>query len=118
MNKPELLISFLGVAISLFSAFLGAFVAYRTIKKEVRQQQREDTDRLIDSAKKEYAAQRDFEHLRRNQEQLKEAIKLIQSELDEMQSNQKEIKGIFTVLLAKSGDSISGILGHIPQKKD
>jgi predicted nucleic acid-binding Zn-ribbon protein len=44
----------------------------------------EETRRKVDAEKKAYAAERDFNHLRGNQEQLKQAIGQLQDEVEEL----------------------------------
>ena len=64
------------------------------------------------SQKKAYAAERDFNHLRRNQEQMKESIKMLSSEVDELLADVKTLTAVFNLLLAKNNDSVSGLLGY------
>jgi hypothetical protein len=62
--------------------------------------------------KKKYAAERDFQHLRRNQEQMKESIKHITTEIDLLSDDMKTLTACFNLLLNQSGQTVSGILGH------
>jgi hypothetical protein len=66
------------------------------------------------SIEKRYAAERDFSHLRRNQEQISNSLGLIDKELDERFHNLNmelvQIKSLLMAILAKSGDSVSSIL--------
>ncbi len=64
------------------------------------------------SQKKAYAAERDFNHLRRNQEQMKESIKMLSEEVDELMADMKTLTAVFNVLLAKTDESVSSILGY------
>ncbi|KAM3102105.1 hypothetical protein ACKFKH_32440 [Phormidesmis sp. 146-20] len=62
--------------------------------------------------KKKYAAERDFQHLRRNQEQMKLAIEHITKEIDLLSDDMKTLTAVFNVLLSKDGQTVSGILGY------
>lgn len=62
--------------------------------------------------KKAYAAQRDFEHLRRNQEQMKQGIEQLMKEVDALGDDMKTQSALFNLLMARSGESVSGILGY------
>ncbi len=68
------------------------------------------------SVQKRYAAERDFQHLRRNQEQLLEAVRQVQSELDDLSDELRNLARVAQILLAKQGDSVSALLGY--RKKD
>lgn len=63
------------------------------------------------SQKKAYAAERDFQHLRRNQEQMKLAIENLASEVDDLSDSMKTMTAVFNMLIIKTGQSVSGILG-------
>ena len=76
-----------GFLFSVFTATVGWLVAYLSAKKQNQalakqraQLEREATEKAV---KKEYAAERDFAHLRRNQEQLIENIKTLTEDFDE-----------------------------------
>lgn len=56
-----------------------------------------------------YAAQRDFEHLRRNQEQLKTAVADIQDELEKMQEDNVRLKTQLEMFLSMLRAEIKGI---------
>jgi hypothetical protein len=68
------------------------------------------------SERKRYAAEREFIHLRNNQEQMKQSLALLSEEFDEMASDFKTQNACFQVLLAKSGETVSGIFAHKPRK--
>ncbi|MBD2090983.1 hypothetical protein H6F67_14095 [Microcoleus sp. FACHB-1515] len=55
----------------------------RTINRDWAERWEKEMKTRTEVQIKEYAAQRDFEHLRRNQEQMKEAIKVLQDTDDE-----------------------------------
>lgn len=66
------------------------------------------------SIEKRYAAQRDFAHLQRNQEQISQGINHVTDEMEDrfnsMNTELVQIKSLLVALLAKTGDSISSIL--------
>lgn len=74
------------------------------------------------AVRKSYAAERDFQHLRRNQEQLSAGIaeclkefehkhQLTKKELDEIEVQLIEVKGVLNLLLVRlTGDSVSEVL--------
>ena len=64
------------------------------------------------SEKKRYAAERDFNHLRNNQEQMKESIKALSSEIDGLSDDMKTLTACFNLILNQSGQSVSSILGY------
>lgn len=53
------------------------------------------------SLKKSYAAQRDFAHLQRNQEQIKQAIALLQDSDDNREKQFHELKGLIEGLKSR-----------------
>ncbi|PSB18440.1 hypothetical protein C7B65_15205 [Phormidesmis priestleyi ULC007] len=65
-----------------------------------------------DGEKKRYAAERDFEHLRKSQEQMRQSILLLTREIDELSDDMKIHLAVFNVMLAQNGQSVSGILGY------
>lgn len=94
-----------GFALSVFAAFSGAMMWYRG------------------SIQKSYAAERDFRHLRNNQESHAKALAMVDSEVKELRDELAErfhrqdteliqIKSLLMAQLAKNGDSISGIFGR------
>lgn len=64
------------------------------------------------SQTKKYAAQRDFEHLRRNQEQLILNIASLAEDIDETRQLVKDLSRVAGILLAKNNDSVSELLGR------
>lgn len=74
------------------------------------------------AVRKSYAAERDFQHLRRNQEQLSSGIaeclkefehkfQLTKKELDEIEVQLIEVKGVLNVLLVRfTGDTVSEVM--------
>ena len=67
-----------------------------TLRREWKKQLEEEKQRHAEANVKSYAAQRDFEHLERHLGQHKEAIKLLQEEVEEMREKQVEMKTLLT----------------------
>lgn len=66
------------------------------------------------SQTKRYAAERDFQHLRTNQEQMAQNLRVLMDELEECNRNVQDLARLASILLARSGDeSMSGILGKL-----
>lgn len=100
------------------SAFLGMVGTWIAVRSYYEKRHRETMDRNAISVQKAYAAERDFEHLRKNQEQIKEAIKILDDELTDTREDFKELKGMLMVFFGKAGESVSGIFGHRGEKKE
>ncbi len=113
MNKE--LIDF---AEKLFSLTLGAIGTWLALRAFYERRHQETLNRHATSQQKEYAAQRDFEHLKRNQDQMKEALKVFDDELQATREDVKEIKGMLTAWFGKMESPISGILGHRNQRNE
>lgn len=64
----------------------------RSLRKQWREQLDEEKKRHSDANVKAYAAQRDFEHLARHLEQHKQALALLQDEVETLKENQVEMK--------------------------
>ncbi|WP_448286101.1 hypothetical protein [Phormidesmis priestleyi] len=62
--------------------------------------------------KKKYAAEREFQHLKRNQEQMKQSIEHVTKEIDALSDDVKTLTAVFNVMLTQNGQSISGILAY------
>ncbi|MDG2614708.1 hypothetical protein P7L53_00485 [Thermoleptolyngbya sichuanensis XZ-Cy5] len=75
---------------------IGTFLAIRGHMRQVRQDYEKrlakEMERHSDAKVKEYAAQRDFEHLRRHHEQLKDAVNRIDTELEEVKDTLLELR--------------------------
>jgi len=76
-----------GFLFSVFTAVVGWLVAYIAAKKQnqalAKQKADIEREQTKTAAKKEYAAERDFAHLRRNQEQMIQNLDLLTKEFDE-----------------------------------
>jgi uncharacterized protein HemX len=66
--------------------------------------------------KKRYAAERDFNHLRNSQEQMKLSIKELSKEIDGMQADLQTQIGLFQALMINSNQTVSGIFAHKPKR--
>ena len=64
------------------------------------------------SEKKKFAAEREFQHLKRNQQQMQEALAKMMEELDELSDDMKTQNACFNLLLSQSGQSLSGIFAQ------
>lgn len=92
-----------GFALSVFAAASGAMMWYRG------------------SVQKSYAAERDFRHLRNNQDSHAKALAMVDNEVKELrdeitdrfhrqETELVQIKSLLMAQFAKNGDSISAIL--------
>lgn len=103
------IIDFSEKLVSALFAGIGTWLAVRSFYEKKHQ---ETLDRYAQAREKSYAAERDFNHLRNNQEQMKEALKMLDQEQSETREDLKELKGMLFALFGRSGESISGILAH------
>ncbi len=71
-----------------------------------------------DGEKRRYAAERDFTHLRNNQEQMKQQIASLAKEIDSLSDDMKTHLAVFNVMLSQRGESVSGILGYKKRRDD
>lgn len=62
------------------------------------------------SQTKKYAAERDFQHLRRNQEQLIAAIESLAEDVDHVAEEIRTVSRVAQIILAKQGDAASELL--------
>lgn len=70
------------------------------------------------SERKKFAAEREFMHLRNNQEQMKRSMEMLSRELDELSDDMKTQSACFQLLLSQSGQSISGIFNPKPRNHE
>lgn len=68
------------------------------------------------SERKRFAAEREFVHLRNNQEQMKRSLEILSKEFDDMAMDFKTQSACFQLLLSQTGQSISGIFAHKPKR--
>lgn len=62
------------------------------------------------SQTKRYAAERDFQHLKRNQEMISQGIGSLAEDIDEVKEEVRTISRVAQILLARSGDMTSELL--------
>jgi hypothetical protein len=65
-----------------------------------------------DSERKKYAAERAFNHLTNDQAQMKRSIEMLCDEVDELGADMKTQAACFEMLLAQSGQTISGLFAY------
>ncbi|HEY9658781.1 MAG TPA: hypothetical protein V6C65_10045 [Allocoleopsis sp.] len=113
---PELAISMIGRLLTVLTTLMAVQSHIRGLKREWQSRLQAEIDRNSDAKVKSYAAERDFGHLKNNQEQMREAIKLLQSEVEALKDTQIELKVMMNasytqiqMLTARfSGDSSMG----------
>ncbi len=64
------------------------------------------------SEKKKFAAEREFQHLKNNQQQMQQALNKMMDELDDLSDDMKTQNACFNLLLSQSGQSLSGIFAQ------
>jgi len=101
----------------MFSLCLGAVGTWLALRSFYEKRHQETLQRFADGKQKEYAAQRDFEHLKRNQEQMQQSLRLLDEEIDGTKQDLKEIKGMLAIAFNRAGESISGIFGYREKEK-
>lgn len=83
----EAIAAIMGIVGTVLGTFIAVSQFYRSRIKEL-------IDRNTTAATKAYAAQRDFEHLDRHQEQLKSAVVSLQDDLIELEKQMVELQVI------------------------
>jgi len=101
----------------MFSVFIGGLGTYLAARSYYEKRHQETLEKFAQSREKAYAAERDFEHLRRNQEQMKESLRVLDGELTDTRADFKELKGMLMVAFGRAGDSISGIFAYKEKKE-
>lgn len=99
----ELLVTLSGVLFGAIGMLIAVQQHIRSLRKEWRKQLEDEKDRHAQANVKAYAAQRDFEHLERHLGQHKEAIELIQEEVEEMKGNQIEMRTLLKTIAHNVG---------------
>lgn len=93
----------------------------RTLNKDWREKWETEMSRKAQAEVKEYAAQRDFQHLQKNQDQMKESIRMLQDETGEQSRTlvelQTTMKGLFNQvnMIAAKIDGNTG--GYMPPRQ-
>jgi hypothetical protein len=102
----------------VFSLLLGVMGTWVAVSSYYRKRHQETLSRYADGEKKAYAAERDFNHLRNNQEQMKEALRMLDDELRNTRDDFLEVKGILIATLNHIGTSESQIFAHRKKKEE
>lgn len=85
-----------GVLFGAIGCYLGVRNYTRELKKEWQAKLDNEINKNADSKVKAYAAERDFNHLKNNQEQFKEALRMLQDEFEDLRTTQIETKTLLT----------------------
>ena len=107
-------IDFASKSIPMFLAGVGTWLGVRSFYEKKHQ---EVLDRYATGREKAYAAERDFAHLSRNQEQMKEALKQLDDELTETRADFKELKGMLYTMFNRTDETLSGIFAKRERKE-
>lgn len=105
----EAIATIVGLVLSIGGTFVAVSQFYRKRLKEM-------VDRNANAVKKEYAAERDFNHLQRNYQQLQVSVDQLMKELD-IRVERVEIRFIRIETLIRvltkemTGESVSNLLG-------
>ncbi len=70
------------------------------------------------SERKKFAAEREFNHLRLNQEQMKLTLAMMGKEVDELTQDMHTQTALLQMMMSNSGQTISGIFAHKPNPHD
>lgn len=79
----ELTATLAGILFGAIGALLAVSQYVKGQRRDWEQRLEREIARKVESEKKAYAAEHDFQHLKRNQEQMKQAIAMLQDELEE-----------------------------------
>ena len=88
----EIIATVCGLVFGMVAMSLSLRNHIRQIKQDFERRLAEEMTRQSEAKVKAYAAQRDFEHLDRHQEQLKLAVSELQDDLAEMEKNLLEMQ--------------------------
>ena len=115
----ELAATLCGLLFGAVATLLAVQQHIHTLKKNHQTRLEEEKQRHSQSEVKAYAAQRDFQHLERHLGQHKEAIRVMQEDVDRLEQNQIEMKTLLTasynqiqILLQQSGHGVTGGYGN------
>ena len=118
----EIAATFAGLLFGSIGTLLTVRNHVRTINRDWREKWETEMHRKAQAEVKEYAAQRDFQHLSKHQDQMKEAIKLLQDETDDQSKTLVEVqttmKGLYHQVssIAAKLDSSTGGWMRPPQR--
>lgn len=81
---PEIVLSIVGTICGSVGTLIAVQAHIKSLKNDWRNRLEDEINRQNEAKIKAYAAERDFNHLRNNQDQLKEAMKSLTTEADEI----------------------------------
>lgn len=90
----EVIATLTGVVGGVIGTFLSVRGYMTQIRKDYERRIQDEIQRNADAKVKEYAAQRDFEHLKRHHEQLKEMVVGIDRELERVKNALIELQAV------------------------
>ena len=85
-----------GVIFGAVSVFIAVSTYVAGIRREYRQKWEAELAKTADAEVKKFAAQREFEHLKRNYENLQQTLKTIADQMDDQERSLIELKTNFT----------------------
>ena len=100
----ELIVTLSGVLFGAVGMLIAVQQHIKALRKEWKSKLEEEKERHSQANVKAYAAQRDFQHLERHLGQHKEAIKMLEDELEEVKGNQIEMKTLLRTIAHNTGD--------------
>ncbi|GAB4465520.1 MAG: hypothetical protein OHK0037_20360 [Elainellaceae cyanobacterium] len=115
------MIEIIATLIGMIGGCIGTFLSVRGYMNQTRRDYekriQDEIQRNADAKVKEYAAQRDFDHLKRHHEQLKEMVLRIDAEMEQVKNTLLELqvvsKGAFNrieqIAMRLDGGSTGGI---------
>lgn len=109
----------------VLSGVIGTFLAIRghmtQVRRDYEKRLAEEMNRQSEARVKEYAAQRDFEYLARNHEQLKEVVNRIDSDVEKIKDTLLELqvtsRGAFNRMEQIAAKLEAGSLGNMPRQQ-
>lgn len=94
----EVVATLTGILFGAIATLIGVRSYIQNIRRDWQQRLQAEMDKQADSKLKAYAAERDFNHLRNNQEQMKQAVSKLQDESEEMSHVLIELKTLQTAI--------------------
>lgn len=94
----EVVATLTGILFGAIGTLIGVRSHIQSIRQSWQQRLQAEMDKQADSKVKAYAAERDFSHLRNNQEQMKQAIVQVQDESEELKHVLIELKILQTAM--------------------
>lgn len=90
----EIIATLCGILAGIIGTFLSVQGHMRSVRKDYQERIDAEMQRQADAKVKEYAAQRDFQHLRTHHEQLKALVLEIQDDQEKLKAELIELKAI------------------------